>query len=316
MRANGHVYCLGPVVLDRLLEVDRLPRNDEKAFILARRELAGGPPHNAALAFAEWHEPVSLASVVGDDATGRLLLAAVDDEGIASDAIEVVPDLVTASSIVILDGTGERAILVEPIAEAVLASIGRELAPKPGDTVLVNFFHPEGAQRALARARDARALALLDLELPEIGRFGLPAAFATASDADIVATNAQVMRTLVPELGREPGLEAASRLARYLRPAGGRVCVTLGRDGVLARDGEALFHVAAEPLAATDTTGAGDRFLAGLANALRHGRPFPQALATGTAAAERFLLHDPCDWTEIEERARLIPVRMLEAEHT
>ena len=38
------------------------------------------------------------------------------------------------------------------------------------------------------------------------------------------------------------------------------------------------------------------------------------ALAAGTAAAERFLLHDPCDWTEIEERARLIPVRMLEAE--
>lgn len=308
------IYCLGPLVLDRVLEVDRLPGHDEKAFVLTKHESPGGPPRNAAAALAGWGEAVSLVSAVGDDQVGMALLSRLDDEGIASEATEVIPDLLTATTIVIVDGTGERAILIEPIPDTVLASIGRDLVPTGRDAVMANFFHPAAVERACGRARDAGALAVIDLELPEINRWGWDSAQEVAAMADVVNTNAQVMRDFAEREGHEPGIGAARALATRLAPAGERVCVTLGADGVVAREGGELVHVSVKPVAASDTTGAGDVFLAALVKAQLHGRSFALALRQASAAAELFLSREHADWLRVESRARALDVRALDKE--
>ncbi|MDR3376782.1 MAG: PfkB family carbohydrate kinase, partial [Ancalomicrobiaceae bacterium] len=99
-------YCMGPVVLDRVIEVDRIPGPDDKAFVKAKYETAGGPARNVAFALAGWGERVTAASVIGDDAVGQRLLDRLYEAGVSTDAIERVPDLATASCTIIVDRAG------------------------------------------------------------------------------------------------------------------------------------------------------------------------------------------------------------------
>lgn len=306
-------HCIGPVVLDRMIRVDRIPGPDDKAFVSAKYDTAGGPARNVAFALAGWGERVTVASVVGDDAIGQRLLDRLSEAGVGTDAIERLPDLETASCIIIVDETGERAILIDPIDDAVLARIGSGLRPAAGDAVLANLFHDHAAIDALAGARAAGALAFVDLEWPEIGRWGWAAARRAAAAADVAVTNRQVLKAFAEERDIAPDDEAAAALTRQLRPAGGRVCVTLGADGVLARDGDRLLRLAAMPVTPKNTTGAGDRFLAGLARALAAGLSFDRSLAHGVAAAGLHLAGSGDGWAEVERAAATVDVRPLSA---
>ena len=249
--------------------------------------------------------------MVGDDAIGQRLLDRLSEAGVGADAIERLPDLETASCTIIVDDTGERAILIDPIDEAVLARIGSGLRPAAGDAVLVNLFHDHAAIDALAGARAARALAFVDLEWPEIGRWGWAAAKRAAAAADVVVTNRQVLKAFAEERGITADDDAAAALACELTPAGHRVCVTLGADGVLARDGKRLLRLSALPVTPKNTTGAGDRFLAGLARALTGGIPFERSLAFGVAAAGLHLAGSGNSWAEVERTAAIVDVHTL-----
>lgn len=306
-------HCIGPVVLDRVIEVDRIPGADDKAFVSAKYDAAGGPARNVAFALAGWGERVTAASVVGDDSIGQRLLDRLSEAGVGTDAVERVPDLETASCTIIVDVTGERAILIDPIDGAVLARIGSSLRPARGDAVLANLFHDHAAFDALTGARAAGALAFIDLEWPEIGRWGWAAARRAAAAADVAVTNRQVLKGFAEERGIAPDDQAAAALAHALKPAGGRVCVALGADGVLARDGDRLLRLAALPVTPKNTTGAGDRFLAGLASALTHGASFERALTDAVAAAGLYLGGGGDRWAEVEATASTVDICDLNA---
>lgn len=76
----------------------------------------------------------------------------------------------------------------------------------------------------------------------------------------------------------------ARRLAELLVDRGARsVVVTLGAAGSIGLDGAGGFiQQDAEPVAAVDTTGAGDAFVGALATALDAGRSLAEAMALGT----------------------------------
>jgi len=297
------IHCLGTLVFDRIFEVDRLPGPDDKVFVQAKRTEAGGPPRNVAMALAGWGDAVSLASAVGDDAVGRMLLDLVAAAGIDGASTRVVEGMTTAETVILVDAHGERSIIIDPVPEAVLAAIGSALAPATGDVVISNLFHARATADALSRARQAGALALVDLEAPEIDRWGWDAALEAARAADIVATNAQVLRAFAEREGIAADHEAAWKLAGIFEPAGGRVCVTLGAGGVLARDGAARLTLPALPITPRNTNGAGDRFLAGLAHALLGGAAFGQALRLASAAAGLHIAGATHGWDDIEQAA-------------
>lgn len=306
-------HCLGPVVLDRVIEVDRIPGPDDKAFVTARYDTAGGPARNVAFALAGWGERVTAAAVVGDDVVGQRLLDRLSEAGVGTESVERLPDLATASCTIIVDAAGERAILIDPVEDAVLARIGSGVRPLAGDAVLSNLFHDHATVDALTRARAAGALAFVDLEWPEIGRWGWAAAARAAAAADVAVTNRQVLKGFSDGRGIAPDGAAAAALARSLEPAGGRVCVTLGADGVLAREGDRLYRLEAVPVTPKNTTGAGDRFLAGLARALTAGRSFERSLALGAAAAGIHLAGTDDGWADVERIADTVTVTALSA---
>ncbi|WP_170937069.1 MULTISPECIES: PfkB family carbohydrate kinase [Rhodomicrobium] len=301
------IHCLGLLVLDRIVEVDRLPGHDEKAMVAARRETAGGPARNVAAALAAWGERAVLISAIGDDAAGGLLIDSLGADGLGPEGIAVVGGMATGTTIIIVDATGEKAILIDPVAESVLAGIGRDLMPEPGDVVVANLYHPGAVTAAFAQAAACRAASVIDLELPEIERWGWDAAFETAAGAGLTLTNRQVLSAWTASVGVEGTLEdGAERLARRLAGEGRRACVTLGDLGLVACDAGRIVRVPALPVKARDTTGAGDTFLAAFIHAERLGKSFDDALALASAAAGLFVQSGRPSWPEVELRARPI----------
>jgi pseudouridine kinase len=70
----------------------------------------------------------------------------------------------------------------------------------------------------------------------------------------------------------------------------GQVYVTLGSDGVYCSDGNRHEHYSAFPTLVTNTTGAGDAFIAGVAHAQLCGTAFPDCAKMGLRAAYATLL--------------------------
>ena len=296
-------HCLGPVVLDYIVHVDRIPGPDDKAFIRSKRQAVGGPPRNVVAALASWDTDVSLCSVVGDDAVGLSILNHLSATGIGTEAIDVVPDLATATTTILVEETGERAVLIEQVPDAVLTRIGRDMAPGRGDAVVANFFHAGAVQSAFAAARRVGATCFLDLEAPELLRHGWEAALSTAGHADVILTNRQVMQLFAERHGLTPGLSAVHALLSALTSGGAQACVTLGRDGFIAQGRDGVVQLPALPVVPRDTTGAGDRFLAGLVQATLAGASFGEALPRAAAAAGLFLSGAPHGWRHVEDAA-------------
>ena len=149
--ARAHV--LGPLACDRVYHVDRLPGHDEKAFAKAYRDVVGGPPLWVAVHLAQWGIPVTLYSAVGDDEAGRIVMADLDGRGIDTSGIVRPEGLRTATPVVIVDRTGERAIIIDALPEAALLRIGEGLEPRAGDWVISNLFHPDPVRAAVSRAQ-------------------------------------------------------------------------------------------------------------------------------------------------------------------
>lgn len=294
-------HCLGPLVLDRIIEVDRLPGQGEKAFVQAKREAPGGPSRNVAVSLARWGNKVTFHSRVGDDASGRMLINCLAAEGVATEGVAIAPDMETTTTMVIVDKSGETAILIDPIEERWLQSIGGNLDVKAGDVVIANFFHPGAVSTAFKKAGWKSAMTVLDIELPEIMRYGWEAALSTGRKADLVVTNAQVIGAFIDQTGFQGSPEtAATHVARQLSGIGRLVCVTLGSAGVVACEGDLIISIPAMKVAAKNGTGAGDVFLAAFVRAHTDGIGFAHALRLATAAAGLLVAGDFPLWPEVE----------------
>jgi ribokinase len=151
--------------------------------------------------------------------------------------------------------------------------------------------------RALAAA-DAPGILLLQHEIPaETNAHAIRAAHAAGWS---VIVNPAPARTIAAELlplidiiapneteaamltGSADPMTAANDLVRQ----GARAAlITLGREGVLYRDGQQTVRCAAVSVEAVDTTAAGDAYIGALAAALAEQRPLTDCLGYASAAA-------------------------------
>jgi sugar/nucleoside kinase (ribokinase family) len=160
-------------------------------------------------------------------------------------------------------------------------------------------------QSVFAQARASRATTILDLERPGLSMWGWDAALRALDEADIVCSNAKTLEWW-NEAERVGGdlLARAHAFAARLGERAARVCVTLGRDGVLALDRGETFHLAAETISVRNSTGAGDTFLAGLAFATLRSAPFTDAVRFASAAAAQFLTSGNGQLADVQARYR------------
>jgi sugar/nucleoside kinase (ribokinase family) len=253
------VLCAGLATVDLVYSVDRIPGPDEKAQASALAVAAGGPAANAAVTAAALGAEVTLLTAVGAHPLGDLIRADLAACGVtlldaAPSALEPPPVSAVTVATGAGGGSGQRSIVSRNAGDVVVP------APPhlpPADVVLVDGHHPALAAAAARHAPPGRLVVDAGSWRPvfaEILPYGpvvaCSAAFRPPAPLD------------VPHRARTDGPNP----------------VRWWSDG-------ATGTVAVPPVAAADTSGAGDVFHGALAVAVGAGRPFVAALEYAVAVA-------------------------------
>ncbi|GAA3068309.1 ribokinase [Streptomyces glomeratus] len=278
------LLVVGSANADLVIGVERRPAAGETVLGSDLVVHPGGKGANQAVAAARLGARTALLARVGDDAHGRLLLGTQRAAGVDTAGV-LVGGAPTGVALITVDPSGDNSIVVSPGANARLT--------------------PEDVRAADALLRASRVVSAqleipletveeVVLNLPSGTRFvlnpspprPLPAAVLAACDPLIV--NEHEARVIAGRaLDGSPEDWAAALLTLGPRS----VVVTLGAQGALVADGEAVTRVPSVKVDAVDTTGAGDAFTAALAWRLGAGSSLPDAAAyaarVGAAAVTR-----------------------------
>jgi sugar/nucleoside kinase (ribokinase family) len=263
--------------LDTIAVINRLPAENQKVPLEFRLTEGGGQGGTASCCISRLGGTVAYVGKLGDDDEGRFCLRRLEQFGVATDFIEVVRGGKTPVAYVFVTAaSGHRTIIYEPC-----------LLPKITiDEQLTNLA---------ARAQ----IVLLD---PEVTYLGGPLKAATGGRIKIVY-DCERWR---------PGLEDIMDTADYFIPSAefldsdrlnfgampfnqkilklkervtGQLIITRGGKGAYYPAGDKLYQVAAPPVKAIDTIGAGDNFHAAFALALKNGFDLPRAVKFSVAVA-------------------------------
>jgi len=274
MTGAGRLVGVGSVVVDVVATVAELPPRGGDVWASGMRTVAGGGFHALAAA-ARQGVPVEYAGAHGTGPFGDLARAALRAEGVA---VRLAPraDLDTGVVVVLVDGEGERTFVSGRGAETTLrpADLG-DLALGAGDVVLVSGYGLDDALAEwVAGLPDAVVVAFDPGPLVRSGPFA-----RARGRLDWVSANAGEAAALT---GASDPVVAAGRLGGRA----GAIVRTGERGCVVAQAGAEPVVVAAVPVAAVDTTGAGDVhtgvFLAAL---LRGATPVQAARGANAVAA-------------------------------
>ncbi len=278
------IAILGIFVADLAFTAPRLPIIGETILGQGFRMGPGGKGSNQSAAAAKAGGSVSFITRLGRDAFAEIALKTWTEAGI--DTRHVVADNsrpTGAAFIFVSSETGDNAIIVEPGAAGALSLADVEAARPAIEGAKIFLTQLEQpvpvAVAALAMARAAGVTTILN---------PAPAAPLDASVfalCDVVTPNeseAALLTGLPVGNPAEAKLAAEALLAKGARSA----VITLGENGALFHDGRQTLHVPAFRVGeVVDTTGAGDAFSGAFAVALAEGKPPPEAIRFGCAAA-------------------------------
>lgn len=264
------ILCIGASNLDRKLRsIDRLvlgtsnPASQDESF--------GGVARNIAENLARLGAPVALITAVGNDASGRALLAHAEDAGIDTRGALRLDGASSGTYTAVLGQDGEMVVALADMA------LNDRLTP--------DFLATRQQQRASA------ALVVADLNLPHSTiaallddslRDGVPLVLVAVSEPKMahLPENLLGLRLLILNEG-----ELAVRVGRLLdsEAAIGAAClevqrqgvqdviVTRGSHGVMYTSSLGVMRLDAPPVEVIDVTGAGDAFAAAVCWSLHSG---------------------------------------------
>lgn len=266
-RDRDAIVCFGEALVDLLAMPPATP-GAPRQFV----EYAGGAPANVAVAAARLGGHACFVGMLGQDMFGDMLLAQLREAGVDTGYLRRTDAAKTALAFVSLDADGERSFSFYRPPSA-------DLLFREGDFDAQCFeraavFHvcsnsltePPIADATLAgmqRARAAGALVSMDLNLrPSLWPVGVDPgaqAWRALSEADLVKLSRQELEFLAPGSDGESGV-----IERLLRQCARCVIVTDGAAPIRWFTGKHRGSAATFPVAAIDTTAAGDAFVGAL----------------------------------------------------
>lgn len=271
------VVCVGGVMVDVLFaELPGLPQVGEEFYARQYSIDAGGGGSITAVALAVLGLRVSVAATVGDDPFGRFLRERLASHGVDLGCLSITCEKSTAISMELTFPSNRATVTCDPeyddiadqecVREQVLTSrhlhVGRLT---PARVELLKF----AASSDLTTSVDTKLMTKRQQEL----------FLSAAPHVDILMPNQQEVSADDATVSSK-----AKELGRLVR----RLCVIKrGNRGALASDGNTLTRAKGYPVAALDTTGAGDAFNAGFLYAFLKGHSIDQCLATGNAAGAK-----------------------------
>ena len=279
----SRIVVLGDLMVDVVVRLSGplAQASDAPAEI---RFQGGGSAANTAAWLGAAGADVTLVARVGDDERGRAAVEELRAGGV--------------DARVALDGarpTGTCLVLIEPDGE-------RTMAPDAGaneglaagdlpDDVLAEAAHLHVAGYALLRegSRGAARAAIERAVGEGVGVSVDPSSSALLDESFLdLADGAGLLLPNASEAHALTGDSDPEAAGRSLAKRFGEVVVTLGRDGALWTDGDAVLRAAAVAVEKVeDSTGAGDAFAAGFLKERASGASTAESLAAGCRLAAR-----------------------------
>jgi ribokinase len=251
---------VGSANVDLVWHGERLPAPGETVTDGEFSQVLGGKGANQAAAAAALGSIVHFVGCVGDDEHGRMARADLEARGVDCSRLVTTADAPTGVAVITVDARGENSIAVAPGANRLVAIEAANVVERD-DVVLCSLEIPvETVEATVAAAVACGATVIVN-----------PAPPRAAPTGAILTPNEH-------ECERLGGVDHLVGLARA-------VVVTHGAAGVvLHRAGRPPLEQGSFPVAAVDTTGAGDAFNGALAWALANGRSIEDALPLACAS--------------------------------
>ena len=283
----ARLFVLGSFVQACCAELERLPLPGESLRATRFTAEPGGKGFNVAVGARRQGADVDCLVAIGEDPFGALAEAAFDAAGLATRLIRRYP-VPTGAGVGMIGPGGETMVAVSPGANLSLSAADVRAAAAEvaaADVVTAQFEITE------APIIEAFGIAI------EAGRQTLlnPSPFHPPSDALLAATRVIVVNEreawdLASALGLAGGFMSAQAIvdlgAALFARGPELLVVTLGAQGAVAygRDTGTPILQRAFPVAAVDTLGAGDAFVATLAVGRAQARPTAEILRRAAAA--------------------------------
>lgn len=277
MTTGGAIVVVGDAALDVLARHGGtiVPGGDQQAGV---RTALGGAGANTAAWLAWLGERPVLVGRVGDDPAGRQVVADLTAAGVDC-SLAVDPAAPTCCVVVLVDGWGERTMLSDRGAGALLRSTDLP----PGVLARGRHLHLSGyvlldatsREAGLAMLAAARAAGLSTSVDPQVAA-PLPGFLEWVRGVDLLLPNSAELAVLTGS--------AAPESAVSLLGGVGAVAVTMGAAGAAWVDADGLVSVPAERVECVDSTGAGDAFNAAALAAWLSGAPALDTIRAGVRA--------------------------------
>lgn len=256
------VCVVGSANLDLVATVERLPAPGETVPGSNYAEYPGGKGLNQAVACARAGASTAFVGAVGSDGAGTALLDVMRDDGIDISGV-VVASAPSGRALIFVSAEGENSIVVVAGANDMVAPA----TPPPTTVVLAQLEVPVATiEHAFRAAKAAGATTVLN-----------PAPVKPLPDSLLALCD-----VLTPN---EHEVELLGGVDRLRSLGAAAVIVTRGSEGADLHTSSGVEHIAAHPVVAVDTTGAGDCFSGSLCARLAAGDALLDAMRYASVAA-------------------------------
>ncbi|WP_445370486.1 carbohydrate kinase family protein [Methylomonas sp. HW2-6] len=262
------VLCVGHASYDLVFSVPHHPAADEKTVADALLGCGGGPAANAAVVVAKLGYRVGFSGYLGNDVYGDSHLSELLSHGVDTCCI-VRGDSPTPLSAVLVKPDGKRALINYKGDTRALPADSVDFGVIRPKVVLCDGHEPHISARLLERCAAEKIPTVLDAGSLHSGTEAL------LDKMDYLVCSEKFA------LQHSGGIDAALSGLAEIAPW---VVVTLGERGLVWRAGQEAGRLAAPPVTAIDTTGAGDAFHGAFAAGLAAGLAWPELLRYASAA--------------------------------
>lgn len=274
------VLCFGSLNIDYTYQVDHFVKKGETLSSDRLNVFSGGKGLNQSIALSRAGARTYHAGAVGED--GVFLLQQLEDAGVNTDCVAVLPDMRSGHAVIQNDREGDNCILLYGGANQ---AITRDQADRvlerfqAGDFLVLqneinelDYIMERAAEKGMKIVLNPSPINEKILHLP-------------LECVDYLVLNeVEAVQILGEEMS---AAENGQKLAEALRKrfTGAAVVLTLGAEGSVYMDENETVRQDAYRVQAVDTTAAGDTFTGFFIGALIRGRNHKEAMAEAAKAA-------------------------------
>lgn len=277
------VIGFGALNLDKIIHVDDIPKPGEELFLRSVHSFPGGSAANTIAGLAKLQVSAGFVGKVGDDAEGTELLESLMYLGVDTANIKVTRGK-SGISIILVNNSGERSILLEPGVNDNIET--RDIA--------IDYFH--GAKifhmSSFVCKDSQKSFDTQKKLVREIRSMGLKVSFdpghlyaKRGRDIEDLIINTDIFFINEEEMKILTGMNYMEGSKSLLDKGANIVAVKMGDRGCFVTNGAREFHVPAFKSNAIDTTGAGDAFNAGFLYAILNKKSLEECSRYGNAVA-------------------------------